>query len=115
MVAKLKLFDTNKKQLNEQESKIKELILRRRLQILVHSCIYYRLNTNIISDSTFDKWSRELVELQQKYPKISKLARYYEEFKNFDGSSGFDLPYGDPSILRKAQQLLKYREENQNE
>lgn len=110
MVAKLKLFDTDKKQLNEQELKIKELILRRRLQILVHSCIYYRLNTNIISDSTFDKWSIELVELQKKYPKISKLVKYYEEFKNFDGSSGFDLPYGEPWVLNKAQQLLKYKE-----
>lgn len=108
MVAKLKLFDIKEKPLNEQEIKIKELILRRRLQILVHSCIYYRLNTNMISDSTFDEWSKELVELQRKYPKISKLVKYYDSFKDFDGSSGFDLPYGEPWVLNKAQQLLGY-------
>ena len=46
---------------------IKILIKRRRLQLIVHSCIYYRLNDNLISDATYDKWARELAKLHQKY------------------------------------------------
>ncbi len=113
MGAQLKLFDIKETKLTPKETKIKELIQRRRLQLLVHSCIYYRLNQNIISDTTFDMWSKELVELQNKYPKISKLVYYYEDFKDFDGSSGFDLPYAEPWILKKAQQLLEYEKEYQ--
>ena len=38
-----------------KEECIKALILRRRVQIWVHSMIYYNLNANIVSDSV---WSR---------------------------------------------------------
>lgn len=111
MVAKLKLFDVTKKHFLVEEQKIQELIKRRRLQLLVHSCIYYRLNKNIISDYTFDEWARELCDLQTKYPNLSKTVIYYDDFKDFDGSSGFDLPYGDPCILNRALKLLAYVEE----
>ena len=43
---------------------IKELIKRRRLQLLIHSYIYYELNDNIVSDATWSKWAMELVKLQ---------------------------------------------------
>lgn len=86
---------------------IKELINRRRNQILVNSCIYYRLNKNIISDQTFDKWSKELAELQLQYPDIAKECVYHEYFEEFDGSSGFNLPYHLPDIVGKAHRLLK--------
>lgn len=42
------------------------LINRRRRQILVHSFLYYRMNTSIIPDSTYDEWARDLAELQIK-------------------------------------------------
>lgn len=86
---------------------IAEMISRRRRQILVHSSIYYRHNTNIISDLTFDKWGRELVELQEEYPEIAKECVYAEDFKDFDGSSGFDLPHANPEIHSKAVGLLR--------
>lgn len=88
------------------EVDIHELIQRRRLQILVHSCLYYRLNTNIISDTTFDKWSKELYQLQIDYPEIAVQVTYHEAFKEFDGSSGYDLPYHDLDIQTKARRLL---------
>ncbi|MFX3623092.1 MAG: hypothetical protein ACE3JP_03345 [Ectobacillus sp.] len=50
-------------------------IKRRRRQLIVHSYGYYRLNETIISDHTFDQWSKELVELQEKYPAISKYLK----------------------------------------
>lgn len=48
-----------------EQLKIAQLILQRRLQMLVHSYIYYKLNDNIISDSTWSKWAVELADLQK--------------------------------------------------
>ena len=50
--------------------KIRELINRRRRQILVHSVIYYRMNDNLISDDQWAKWALELETLQNDYPEI---------------------------------------------
>ena len=72
---------------------ISELINRRRRQILFHSCAYYMLDTNIISDYQYDKLSKELVELQTKYPDIAAKCVYAKEFKTFTCGSGYDLPY----------------------
>lgn len=81
-------------------------IRQRRRQVLVHSFLYYQLNTNIIDDHTFDRFCNELVELQERYPEESKQVEYYDGFKGFDGSSGYDLPYGDPSIQNAGYHLL---------
>ena len=85
---------------------IAEFIQQRRLQILVHSCIYYHLNKNIISDKQWDKWARELVDAQQKYPEIAEQVIWHEAFKDFDASTGAFLPITDEWVVRKAQYLL---------
>ena len=86
---------------------IKEKIQRRRLQLLVHSYIYYELDKNIISDSTWDKWAKELVKLQQQYPEESKQVKYYELFKDFDGNTGYHLAKNaDNDTISKAYYLL---------
>lgn len=82
------LLDNYKPQLNNS---ICELIKRRRRQMMVHSYIYYRLGTSIIDDYTFDKWAYELKDLQNKYPLESQYTELYEEFKDWDGSTGFNL------------------------
>lgn len=87
---------------------IAELINRRRRQILVHSVIYYRMNDNIIDDYTWTRWANELAELQKQYPDIAKECWYADEFEDFDGSSGFNLPLDDPWAVNKARQLLEY-------
>lgn len=87
---------------------IAEKIRQRRLQILVHSFIYYDLNENIISDDKWSQWATELVYLQNEYTEISKNVIYYDTFKNFDGSTGFDLDYRNPDIMSKAYRLLRY-------
>lgn len=89
---------------------ITEKINQRRRQILVHSCLYYQMDASYIEDATFDRWCRELVELQREHPDESKNVAYYEHFKDFEGSTGFDLPYNLPEIQRKAMQLLARRE-----
>ena len=50
-----------------------------------------------------------LVELQARYPEISKIVAYAEEFKDWDASTGFHLPLNDPWVCWKAQQVLKKR------
>lgn len=88
---------------------IVEKIKQRRLQILVHSCIYYVFDTNIISDAQWNTWAKELVELQRDYPAESKKAIRYDEFEKFDGSTGFDLPVNDEWVMNKAVELLEYK------
>lgn len=73
--------------------------------MLVHSFIYYRLGTSIVSDQQFDKWARELVELQRAYPEEAAKCIYAKEFATFDGTTGFDLPY-EPWIEHTARTLL---------
>jgi NAD-dependent DNA ligase len=90
--------------------KIFELITRRRRQILVHSFLYYQLNESIIEDSIFDLWSKELAELQQQYPEESAKAIYAKDFGDFDGSSGYDLPYSYPEIQNVGYRLLRIAE-----
>jgi len=102
------LFDKTKL---DNTKGITDKINRRRRQILVHSCIYYELNDNIISDKTFDDWCRELVELHTRYPKESSKCVFQEVFKNWTGFSGYDLLRGSAGgwAKLKAEQLLAYR------
>lgn len=84
---------------------IAEKIQQRRLQLLVHSCIYYKFNYNIIDDRTWDKWAKELKQLQTDYPDISKQVIWYEVFKNWDASTGAFLPLDDECVVKKARQF----------
>ena len=95
----------------DEELPIAEIIQRRRIQMLIHSKLYYDMDTNLITDKQFDEWGRELVKLQRDYPNIAKRICYAEAFKDWDASTGAFLPLQDPWVTRKAQQLLKI---NQN-
>lgn len=93
-------------------AEILSLINRRRRQILVHSFLYYRMNTSIISDSTYDEWARDLADLQTKYPEVAREGVYADAFADFSESvTGFDLPLHDPWVVSKGLQILKYHEE----
>lgn len=89
------------------DQKIKDLILRRRLQLLVHSCIYYHLDQNVIADGQWDQWARELVDLQRDHPEESKQVDWYQAFKDWDASTGAFLPITDPWVVSKAHYILK--------
>lgn len=90
---------------------IESLINQRRRQVLIHSFLYYRLDNSYIEDHLFDKWAKELADLQDKYPEIAEKCFFAEGFRGFDGSSGFDLPLDDPWVERKALWLLNNRSE----
>ena len=97
-----------------KELKIAEKIQQRRYQMLIHSCIYYRLNDNYISDHQWSEWAVELAHLQDQYPIISSKVTLYEYFKDWDGSSGAFLPLDLDWVVQKAQQLLNYRKYKSN-
>ena len=92
-----------------QELQIAEKIQQRRYQMLVHSCIYYQLNQNSISDKQWDTWARELRDLQNQYPEISKQVTLYEYFKDWDASTGAFLPITEGWVIAKAKTLITSR------
>lgn len=89
--------------------KIAEKIKQRRYQMIVHSCIYYVMDENIISDHTWAAWALELADLQNKHPDIASLVEFDEYFQGWDGSSGYNLPIYDDWVIEKAQRLLWIR------
>ena len=88
-----------------KDLEVAELILRRRMQMLVHSYLYYDKDTNIISDRQFDEWGRELVKLQANYPNIANQVDYADAFRDWDASTGFNLPRTE-QVQRIGQRLL---------
>ena len=89
---------------------IRELIERRRRQVLVHSVIYYRFNSNVVTDAVWAAWALELEELQAKYPYIAADSWYAEYFEDFDHSTGYNLPLDDPWAYRKAILVMEWHE-----
>jgi len=89
-----------------EQLKIAEKIQQRRLQLLIHSCIYYEMDQNIISDKKWDEWARELKKLQEDYPEISRQVEWYAAFADWDASTGAFLPLKDKWVINKAKNLL---------
>ena len=61
--------------------------LQRRL--IVHSFIYYELNSNIWTDAQYDELAL-LIE-SKKDTKEYKASKFYPIFKDWDSSSGYPL------------------------
>ena len=90
-------------------------IKQRRLQLLVHSCIYYEFNQSIVDDATWAKWAIELEQLQAAYPAIADKVEWAEAFKAFDHSTGYNLPVRNPWVMRKARQIMIWNERMNND
>lgn len=85
-------------------------INQRERQLLVHACLYYHYDTNIVSDFDYDRWGLQLVSLSRNYPEEFKASCEYEIFKDYvkdNCRSGFKLPYQRPDIINKALYLLR--------
>jgi len=90
----------------EQKARpVEELIRQRRAQMLVHSCIYYELNDNIISDHKWQAWADELEELQRNNPGIM-IGFFDKEFEGWTGATGNHLPHRNSWVYAKATWLL---------
>lgn len=95
--------------IEDKYNSILSKINQRQKQILVHSCLYYRYDTNLIDDFTYDKFARELSKLQLDNPDIADKSLYAKAFKDFGKDhcySGYNLPTHRPEILAIAQRLL---------
>lgn len=95
---------------DKEELKIAERIQNLRYCMLIHSCIYYKLNDNIISDTKWNELAHELVTLQDNYPEISKKVTLYEYFTDWDGSTGAFLPLDLEWVMQKAKNALARRD-----
>jgi hypothetical protein len=78
--------------------------------MLVHSAMYYRYMTSIVSDRQFDAWAYELRDLQRKHPKEAAACPWAAEFSGWDGTTGFDLPDSAPWIGHAVKRLLTEEE-----
>lgn len=61
--------------------------------IVVHSILYYEMDNSIVDDKMFDNNCRQLVKMQKDNPIEAKQTAYWYIFKDFDGTTGYDL-YG---------------------
>ena len=91
------------------DNEVAALIQRRRYQILVHSLIYYELDMNLVSDAQWAEWGAELVKLQKEHPKEAESVIFSEQFKDFDASTGYNLPFRDEQIVNIAYRLLSHQ------
>ena len=73
--------------------------------IIVHSYLYYELDSSIISDQAFDKKTRELVSLKNMHPDLWKTSEYYYVFgDDYTGATGFHLYYG---LTKPKQEIIR--------
>lgn len=73
--------------------------------IIVHSYLYYELDSSIISDKEFDKKTKELVMLKNTYPDLWKTSEYYYIFGDeYTGATGFHLYHG---LTRPKQEIIR--------
>lgn len=93
---------------------IKAKIRQRRAQMLVHSCIYYELNDNIVSDHKWQQWADELEQLQRENPDCLQLGFFDNEFADWTGATGNHLPHRNPWVMRKAQHILFLSRNNED-
>lgn len=90
--------------------KLKAEFLQRR--IIVASIQYYELDGSVISDFDYERISKQYLELVSNM-NIRELERtqYWYCFKNYDGSTGFDLYHKlnrkDKSYLMQIAKVVK--------
>ena len=106
----LEAFFLEEEQPQKESRSIPEIIKQRRAQMLVHSCIYYELDDNIVSDHQWQKWADELEKIQKEHPEHINIKFYDLYFKDWTGATGAHLPHRDPWVMRKARHLLMLRD-----
>lgn len=89
-----------------------ELIKRKRRQLILHSYLYYRMNTNLISDTEYDARARALIKLQEENPQEAELAEYADVFRGFQMGDSFGLPMDDTWVHETAVRMIRLHEEN---
>lgn len=78
--------------------------------MLIHSCLYYEMDSEIVTDDKWQQWANELTELQNNHPDCKTIGFYDREFGDWDGSTGMHLPHRNPWVYGMALKILKYDE-----
>lgn len=86
---------------------LKEKIKQRRAQMLIHSCLYYDMDTNIVSDDQWQHWADELEKLQKENPGLIEIGFYDKYFRDWDGATGSHLPHRDKWVYNKALKMIR--------
>lgn len=86
------------------EPQVADRIGHLRRLMLIHSCLYYELNTHIVDDHRWQQWADELVTMQMLYG--YEFNFYDAAFRDWSGATGCHLPLRDPDVLRVAKRLL---------
>lgn len=60
-------------------------------RIILNSMLYYEHNTNSMSDTQYNAISQQLSEMKESFPDDFNKTMYAYVFRDFDGSTGFDL------------------------
>lgn len=76
--------------------------------MLVHSYLYYSLDTSIVSDGQWQAWADELATIEPY-----AIGWYDNTFADWDGATGCHLP-GDAWVQGEAARLLRYHEQLQD-
>lgn len=87
MTATLEAFFDDEKPVYVQT--LVEKIRQRRMQMIIHSYLYYELDKPVISDDKWQQWADELTALQEQQKEI---GFYDEVFADWNGSTGMHLP-----------------------
>jgi len=60
--------------------------------IIVHSALYYELDTSVVDDFAFDSNCKQFLALRRLVtPQEFKRCKWYYVMQDFDGSTGFHL------------------------
>jgi hypothetical protein len=93
---------------------LSEKIRQRRMQMIVHSYLYYVMDTHIVDDDTWQRWADELTALQKTWHDLEmtkKIGFYDDVFADWNGSTGMHLPQED-WVKKRCEKLLIACEKN---
>lgn len=99
-------IEGNRLWIMKTQKTIASFIIRRRRQILVHSYLYYVLDTNIIDDCTWSKWGQQLVDISEAYPDIANCCEFADDFESFDGSTGAFFDWNSEDMIGIIQTAM---------
>lgn len=88
-----------------------DLLIKRERQFLVHSFLYYKLDSNLIEDGLFDHIAIQMGELIEKYPVEAVVTPYFDLCRpSGKTGSGFYIVKYPPEIINRALHLFYYHE-----
>jgi len=103
-----------KKYWDDATHPIQSKIFKRRRQCLVHKYLYYVLDVNVIPDSLYDVWEKQLRELVNSHPAEAAEVVYHNICPALvpGSSNSYDYPV---RIVVEAEMLRSYKQEVTNE